>query len=47
MRIKKVKSQGVQKGNKKVKDQSDEILVFDVVSGGQDNIDFNFISFYF
>ena len=53
MRIKKGKSRGVttnyiqQKGDKKVKDLNDEIIAFDFVLVGQDNINFNFISCYY
>ena len=35
-----------QKGDRKVKDRDDEILGFDAVFVGQNNIDFNFISCY-
>ena len=51
---KKGKSRGVttsyniqQKGYRKVKDRDDEILGFDFVFGGYNNIDFNFISCYY
>ena len=36
-----------QKGDRKVKDWDDEILGSEFVFGGQNNIDFNFTSYYY
>ena len=36
-----------QKGDRKAKDQDDEILGFDFVFVGQNNTDFNFTSWYY